>query len=192
MVHQFERSYRSRLASRNHAAPCHANASQASSRDHGPVPTVHLIHGFVARGKTTFAKKLEADTGGVRLSLDDWTIGLTGDAVHLDRAVLDLVWNLLADLWPRIAASGTRDVILDFGFCSRARRDDARARAAAVGAEVIVYDVTCPDDLARERSRGRNERLPGGYVIDDDEYESLRIEFDPLGQDEPAVRVDTC
>ncbi len=155
------------------------------------MPTIHLIHGFVACGKTTFAKKLEAETGGVRLSLDDWTIGLTGDAVHLDRAVLDRVWNLLADLWPRIAASGTRDVILDFGFWSRARRDDARARAAAVGAEVILYDVACSDDLARERSRRRNERLPGGYIIDDEAYESLRTEFDPLGLDEQAVRVDT-
>lgn len=151
--------------------------------------TVHLIHGFIACGKTTFAKKLEVVTGGLHLSLDDWTIGLTGDAVHLERPFLDRLWRLLAELWPQILASGTQDVILDFGFWSRAHRDDARTRAFAIGAEAILYDVTCPDDVGRERSRQRNDEASRGYVIDADAYDSLRASFEPLGLDEPAVRV---
>lgn len=50
-----------------------------------PMSTVHLIYGFIACGKTTFATKLEVETGGLRLSLDDWTIGLTGMNFGLSR-----------------------------------------------------------------------------------------------------------
>ncbi len=153
--------------------------------------TIHLVHGFVACGKTTFSKELEVKTGGLRLSLDDWTICLTGEAVHLDRRLLDCVWNLLSDLWPKIATSGTRDVILDFGFWSRQRRDDARARAAAIGAKVILYNVICPDDIARKRLRQRNRRGGSGYLIDAEAYNSLQTEFEPLAPDEPAIKVDT-
>src|SRR5688572_8578404 len=42
----------------------------------GCVATAHLIHGFVGAGKTTFAKRLAAETGAIRLSMDEWYLRL--------------------------------------------------------------------------------------------------------------------
>lgn len=38
------------------------------------MPTVHMIHGFVGVGKTTFAKKLQQEVNAVRFSPDEWMI----------------------------------------------------------------------------------------------------------------------
>src|ERR1017187_10193111 len=110
--------------------------------------TVHLIHGYLGSGKTTFAKDLERRTGGLRITLDDWTIGLSEDHVSVDYALLDRVTTLLNDLWPHTVVAGVHDVILDYGFWSRDGREKARAKAAEIGAEVMLYEVMCPDSVA--------------------------------------------
>ena len=153
--------------------------------------TAHLVHGYLGSGKTTFARELERRTGGLLISIDEWTIALSDDPVHLDRELFDRLWLLLANLWPRIALSGTNDVILDFGFWSRALRDDARRRAAEIGAEVRLYLVQCPDDVARVRCLARAERESQGYYIDLAAYDALIPLFEPLGSDESAIIVDT-
>ena len=78
--------------------------------------------GFLGTGKTTFARELERSTGGVRISIDEWTIGLSGDDFTLDSELFSRTWNLLTGLWPRIARAGA-DVISDFGFWRRELRD---------------------------------------------------------------------
>ena len=40
--------------------------------------TVYLICGFIGSGKTTFAKKLEKETGAIRITKDEWLISLFG------------------------------------------------------------------------------------------------------------------
>lgn len=90
------------------------------------MPTIHLIHGYLGSGKTTFARRLEAETGGLRISIDDWTSTLSNDPVHRDRELFERVWRLMAHLWPSIAQSGTQDVILDFGS---GRASNATTRA---------------------------------------------------------------
>lgn len=37
-------------------------------------PTLHLIHGYLGAGKTTFARKLEIDTKALRFTLDEWIV----------------------------------------------------------------------------------------------------------------------
>jgi predicted kinase len=41
-----------------------------------PLPTVHLLCGLNASGKTTLAKNLAAALPAVRFSLDEWMLGL--------------------------------------------------------------------------------------------------------------------
>lgn len=153
--------------------------------------TIHLVHGYLGSGKTTFARDLQRETGGLRLSIDEWTVTLSDDPVHLDRELFQKVWLLMAGLWPRIAQSGTEDIILDFGFWTREQRDDARRRAADIGAEVRLYHVQCPDDIARLRCFDRAERESQGYYIDLAAFDALLAEFEPLDDDEPAIDVDT-
>jgi predicted kinase len=41
--------------------------------------TVHLIHGCLGAGKTTFAKKLAEEVNGVRFNPDEWMVRLYGE-----------------------------------------------------------------------------------------------------------------
>jgi len=153
------------------------------------VATVHLIHGYLCSGKTTLAKELERRTGGVRFSLDEWMTAVTGDPIRLDDELYERLYGLVMGLWPSITEGGL-DVILDFGFWTRRRRDEARAAATASGSSVRLYLVRCPDDIARARCRERNKNLGADYHISDEGYDALRSKFEPLGSDEEHELVE--
>ena len=48
-------------------------------------PTLYLIHGYIASGKTTYAKKLEGATNAIRFTLDEWIVHFYGDNPPIDR-----------------------------------------------------------------------------------------------------------
>ena len=81
-------------------------------------------------------------------------------------------------------------MVLDLGFWSRKERDQAKARARASGADVLLYRVDCPEHVARERLRARNEKLDGDLLITDATYDLLRMRFEPLAADEERKEVD--
>jgi predicted kinase len=145
------------------------------------VATVFAVAGFLGTGKTTFSRELERATGGVRISIDEWTIGLRGDDSALDPVLFSRTRNLLIDLWPSIARAGA-DVILDFGFWRREDRDAARARATEVGAQFRLYWLQCSEETSRTRAFGRREA--GSYLFDEASFDHLRTRFEPLADDE--------
>jgi predicted kinase len=152
--------------------------------------TVHLVHGFLCCGKTTFAKALERRTGGVRISLDKWLVALTGDPVRLEPELVERVHALTLQLWPEFVLRGI-DVILDFGFWRRRHRDEVRRKAASVGAASHLYWVRCPDEVARERCRERNTVRVGAYHISDEGFAEMRSRFEPLDPDEEHELIET-
>ena len=83
-------------------------------------PTLHLLCGMAGAGKTTLAKRIEAETGAVRLSPDEWLLELMadpGDRAEMDRkrpSVEALQWQVAA----RLLDKGL-DVVLENGFWQR-------------------------------------------------------------------------
>jgi predicted kinase len=154
--------------------------------------TAHLIHGFLGAGKTTFALELSQRTGALRYSPDELMVERHGHDPperHF-QAYLDAVYAEINDAWPRALAAG-RDVILDFGFWTRAWRDAARKRAGAVGAGVRLYCVRCSETTARERCRRRNLDPGKSLFIADHTFDILKKRFEPLAPDEPHELVVT-
>jgi predicted kinase len=151
---------------------------------------VHLIHGFVCCGKTTFAKELERRTGGVRISLDEWLMAVTGDPVHLDQELVERLHAQMLRLWPEIVDRGI-DVILDFGFWRRRYRDEVRRKAADIGAASHLYWLRCPDDVARQRCLERNALREAAYHITDEAFDQMRSRFEPLDPDEEHELIET-
>ncbi|MGB3294334.1 MAG: ATP-binding protein [Phormidesmis sp.] len=155
--------------------------------------TAHLIHGFVGAGKTTYAAKLEQDLSAFRFSIDEWMIALYGQNPPAEKfeeyhsRTTDLVWNVASR-----ALELDQPIILDFGFWSRASRDDARRRIQSLGAKTILYRVTCAEDTMRSRVLARTTRsLERALYIDENAIESFRKRFEPLGVDEPHTLVRT-
>jgi predicted kinase len=112
--------------------PEHGTAAGADRR-----PTMFVMVGLPASGKTSRARELASAWRALRLTPDEWMIPLFGqEQPEGKRNVLEgrLIWLALSAL--RIGV----DVVLDFGVWGKDERSALRALAASVGAtSELVY-----------------------------------------------------
>lgn len=170
-----------------HRAPTEAQVRAQGRRMPG---TVHLIHGYLCTGKTTFATQLSDRIAGVRISLDEWMTTLSADQVRVDDELLERVHVLANAHWPAVVERGI-DVVLDFGFWTRRRRDEVRSIARRSGAVTRLWWTRCPDAVALHRCLERNSQRHQGYYIDVAGFQALRAKYEPLEDDEPHQVVTT-
>lgn len=148
--------------------------------------TAHLVFGFLGSGKTTLAKRLERQHSAVRFTPDEWMARLFGEDppadTFQDRAAAIL--DIMQPLWVRCLSLGL-DVVLDYGFWSRAERDRVRAVVGAIGATPALWSVSCSDDEALKRIALRNEAAQPCLYIAPATFELLKARVEPLDVDEP-------
>jgi predicted kinase len=127
------------------------------------VATLHLMCGLPCSGKTTAARAIEAEQAALRLTPDEWIQQLYGDDVSGDAldGARDPVERVLWQLAERVLVLGV-DVILDFGFWSRAEREAFRLRAAEFGARSELHFMDVPEEELLRRLQARNADLPTG------------------------------
>ncbi|MDX2974438.1 AAA family ATPase [Kribbella solani] len=117
-----------------------------------------LIVGLPGAGKSSWARKVEADRQALRLTPDEWMDALFG-AGEADgrRWVLEseLLWSIAA----RTLALGV-DVILDYGCWSEEERELFRTRAAQQGASTQLVLLDPPFEVLSARIERRNANLP--------------------------------
>jgi len=158
------------------------------------MPILHAIHGIVGSGKSTFAKKLESETKAIRFTHDEWMVDLFGTnppvesfADNCDR-VYKVIWKIAER-----ALHGGADVIFDFGFWKRESRDRLRAFAEKVGADLRLYKLECPVELAKQRALKRTEEMPDGALeITENTFNILLERVEPLDpKTENYIVIDT-
>ncbi len=87
-----------------------------------------MICGFIGTGKTTFARKLEKETGAIRITKDEWIIKIFGNKIASDKNFERYDKNtteLATDIAFKILKAG-KDVIIDEGFWVKSQRDDIK------------------------------------------------------------------
>lgn len=119
--------------------------------------TLHLMVGLPCSGKSTLARTLEHEHAALRLAPDEWHIRLFGqDAEEPEhQARHTLIETLLWEVARRALALGV-NVILDFGFWTRAEREDFRSRAKRLGASSEVHFLDVAEDELLRRLTHRN------------------------------------
>ena len=131
--------------------------------------TLFLFCGLPGSGKSTVARVLADDNGAIVLSPDAWLHALGHDGFDaLARARVEtLQWTHAQELLSR-----EQSVILEFGFWTRAARDEKRARARELGHRVELWFLD--DDLEVMWSRVERRNATGGA----DSWPVTRAEFD--------------
>jgi predicted kinase len=128
----------------------------------GTKPTLFLMVGLPAAGKTTRARELAVERGALLLTPDDWALTLFGpDDRHQERPN-GKRW-LLEGLLVNLAVDALRlglSVILDFGLWSRDERSALRwlARSAGATSEIVYLPIDL--DVQRRRIQVRWTHTP--------------------------------
>jgi predicted kinase len=153
------------------------------------VATLILICGLPGAGKTTLARRMEQALPALRLCPDEWIATIIADA--RDTAELDRlrtpVESVQWDVARRALALGL-DVVLEWGFWSRAERDSYRAQAEALGARVELHYLDVGRDELWARLARRNAALPPGtFPVTEAQLDLWSGWFQPPAPDERAV-----
>lgn len=147
-------------------------------RDRGG-PTVHLLCGLPAAGKTTHARRLAAERSAVRFSLDEWMLRLYrlryDDPEYAARlpACTGLIWDTAG----QVLRLG-HDVVLDWNQWSRQRRAEWRDTARQAGYDVLLHHIDVPLEVAVARARER-AGAAGSHDIDETGVRHLAGIFEP-------------
>jgi len=154
------------------------------------MPTVHMIHGYLGAGKTTFARQLETDLPAMRFTFDHWMTHLYGEDPPT-AAMPDMktrVLTLLEKTWADCVRHGI-DTVLDLNFWSLEHRDRTRQMAQDLGATPVLYQMSVSDAEAWSRIEKRNHDLQGSFFISPNTFEVLKAQFEPLTPEEREAAI---
>ena len=154
--------------------------------DAASTPTLHLLCGKIAAGKSTLARRLAARPATLLISEDHWTsILFAGDLGTIDDYTRYSA-RLRAAMGPHVVALLRQglSVVLDFPANTVGQRTWMRSliAEAKVAHELHLLDV--PDAVCKERLRGRNEGGEHPFQVSDAEYDQFTRYFVPPGADE--------
>ncbi len=148
----------------------------------GQVGRLVIVCGLPGSGKSTVAKRLESEYGGVRLCPDDWMDALRIDL--FDVAVRARIENLQWSLARRLLEL-QQVVVIEWGTWAREERDALREGARALGAAVELHVLDEPVEVLWERvgRRGPEKRV-GRRALTRADLESYGTSFQRPNEDE--------
>jgi predicted kinase len=145
-------------------------------------PTLYVMVGLPAAGKTTRAREIESEKAALRLTPDEWMIPLFG-ATQPD-GKRDVLEGRFVSLALRALSVGV-SVVLDFGVWSKDERSALRSLAGDVGADcqLVYLDVTEAEQRRRVDDRMRSEPS-STFEMDSDDLDGYRVQFEIPDDDE--------
>ena len=149
---------------------------------------VIMTCGMICCGKSTYARKLQAERNAVILSIDEITLTLfpEGSGEMHDTYALRAEQYLL-NLSLQILRTGT-DVILDWGLWTRAIRDRIRQFYASQGGiETELHYLRIDPEEWERRIRKRNASGEAAYYVDEGLLNKVKTLFEEPSAEEVDV-----
>jgi len=139
-------------------------------------PTLFLTVGLPCTGKTTAARRMEAEQKALRLTKDEWVKALYGP--ENPASAQDVIEGRLIEIGLRTLQLGA-NVVIDFGLWGRDERSALRQAALDLGATVkLCYFELAPDEQRRRRDRRQAEAPHATWQISDEELAEWAANFD--------------
>jgi len=149
--------------------------------------TLHFMCGKIASGKTTLARAIAEETGGILICEDVW---LGRMYPHQHFTLQDYVrraTRLRTALAPHVATLLRRGVPVIFDFAGNTPRDRLWVRSIfeSAAADHLLHVLNVSDDVCKARLRARNAEAPEGsqYTTDED-FEAISAYFVAPSPDE--------
>lgn len=146
-----------------------------------PTPTLYLVCGKIAAGKSTLCQQLAAEEGTLLLSEDDWLSGLYGPEMSTVQDYVTYSGRLTRILTPHLVSvlQAGLSVVLDFPANTLKQRRWMQDiyQTADVSHELHFLDM--PDDLCKARLRARNASGDHAFTPSEEEFDHITRFFVP-------------
>ena len=155
-------------------------------------PIAHIIIGFIGSGKTTFARKLEKETGAVRFTKDEWMVRVFSNTPPKDKfeEYDNRMASLATDMALKCLKAGI-SVVIDEGFWVKEHRDAISEKVKNVGAIPKLYYLEAPFEIMKARTLKRSKNPPvDSFSIDEESFNQYWKQFRPPGKDEEFTLIN--
>lgn len=149
-------------------------------------PTLYLLCGKIAAGKSTLARQLAARPATLLVSEDHWTSTLYPVELKTIEDYGRLSARLRAAMTPHIVdiLHQGLSVVLDFAANTLRRRSWMRSLIDTAGVPHELHYLDLPDELCRQRLQQRNTGGEHQFHVSDAEFEQFTAHFLPPAADE--------
>ena len=142
-------------------------------------PTLHLLCGKIAAGKSTLAKALASFPRTLLISEDQWLSRLYPDEMATVSDYVRCLARLRATMGPHIGAllQAGVSVVLDFPANTLANRAWMRSIFDAAGTAHLLHYLDVPDDVCKARLRARNASGEHAFAATDEQFDFITSHF---------------
>ncbi|MDP5219840.1 ATP-binding protein [Ruegeria sp. 2205SS24-7] len=149
-------------------------------------PTLHLLCGKVASGKSTLAAQLARKNSAILISEDQWLSALFGEEMSSLQDYVRCASKLGQIMGPHVTSmlvAGV-SVVLDFPANTIENRRWARGLIKGTGAAQILHFLDVPDELCLARLHKRNQEGSHAFATTEDQFRRIAQCFVPPSSDE--------
>ena len=141
----------------------------------GTPPTLHMIFGKIASGKSTLCAKLGTEAETVVISEDDWLNALFADDMASIKDYGRCARKLRDVVGPHVVSllQAGVSVVLDFQANTVDARNWMRGIFEKAGASHILHVLDVPDDVCLERLRMRNAEGGHAFAVTEDQFHQI-------------------
>jgi len=153
---------------------------------HAESPTLHILCGKIASGKSTLAARLGATSDTVLISEDAWLDSLFGDALQTLEDYIRCSAKLRKAMGPHVASllRARVSVVLDFPANTRGQRRWFKEIAEDTGVAHSLHFIDMPDEVCLARLRARNIAGDHPFTVTDALFHEVTSYFTVPSADE--------
>ncbi len=142
-------------------------------------PTLHLICGKVAAGKSTLAARLAEAPSTILIAEDHWTSRLFKDELKTVADYARYSRRLRDAMGPHVVSilKAGLSVVLDFPANTPANRQWMRSLFEAAGVAHCLHFLDISDDVCRQRLHRRNDAGSHEFTVSDAEFDEITRYF---------------